>query len=227
MSTSPIIQPNAASAAAAAAAASVAAHKTASTLGINDFLKLMTTQLKNQDPMKPLDGTEMVAQLAQFGTVSGVQQMNTTLSTLSDSLRASQALSGATMVGHEIVAQSGTASFDGTNGIVGGVDVPSGASSVSLTISDAAGQVLRHITVGTMAGQQAFRWDGKTDSGVQAAAGSYTLTATANVGGATQGLTTAVAARVSSVSLDSSGTGLTLNTPELGAVALNQVQQII
>jgi flagellar basal-body rod modification protein FlgD len=225
MSTSPIIQPNAASA--AAAAASVAAHKTASTLGINDFLKLMTTQLKNQDPMKPLDGTEMVAQLAQFGTVSGVQQMNTTLSTLSDSLRASQALSGATMVGHEIVAQSGTASFDGTNGIVGGVDVPSGASSVSLTISDAAGQVLRHITVGTMAGQQAFRWDGKTDSGVQAAAGSYTLTATANVGGATQGLTTAVAARVSSVSLDSSGTGLTLNTPELGAVALNQVQQII
>jgi flagellar basal-body rod modification protein FlgD len=227
MSTSPITQPNVASAAAASAAATAAVHKTASTLGINDFLKLMTTQLKNQDPMKPLDGTEMVAQLAQFGTVSGVQQMNSTLATLSDSLRSSQALSGATMVGHEIIAQSGTASFDGSNGIVGGVDVPGGASSVSLTINDASGQVIRHLTVATASGQQAFRWDGKNDSGATVAAGSYTLKATANVGGATQGLTTEVAARVTSVSLDSNGTGLTLNTPELGAVALSQVQQII
>jgi flagellar basal-body rod modification protein FlgD len=227
MSTSPIIQPSVASAAAAKAAATSAVNKTASTLGINDFLTLMTTQLKNQDPMKPLDGTEMVAQLAQFGTVSGVQQMNATLGTLSDSLRASQALSGATMVGHEIIAQSGTASFDGTNGIVGGVDVPSGASSVTMTINDASGQVVRHLTVPTTAGQQAFRWDGKNDAGTVVAAGSYTLAATANVGGATQGLTTEVAARVTSVSLDSSGTGLTLNTPELGAIALSQVQQII
>jgi flagellar basal-body rod modification protein FlgD len=169
----------------------------------------------------------MVAQLAQFGTVSGVQQMNTTLGTLSDSLRASQALSGASMVGHEIVAQSGTASFDGTQGIVGGVDVPSGASSVALTLSDASGQVIRHITVGTGAGQQAFSWDGKTDGGAQAAAGTYKLAATANVGGHTQALTTSVAARVQSVSLDSSGTNLTLNTSELGGVPLASVQQII
>jgi len=227
MSTSPVSQPSVASAAAATAAATASAHKTASTLGINDFLTLMTTQLKNQDPMKPLDGTEMVAQLAQFGTVSGVQQMNSTLGTLSDSLRASQALSGATMVGHEIVAQSATASYLGTQNLIGGVDVPSGASSVTLTISDAAGQVLRHINVPTGAGQQGFSWDGKTDSGAQAGAGTYKLTATANVGGQTQGLTTSVAARVQSVSLDKSGTSLTLNTPELGGIALAQVQQII
>jgi flagellar basal-body rod modification protein FlgD len=131
------------------------------------------------------------------------------------------------MVGHEIIAQSGTASFDGSTAIVGGVDVPAGASSATLTISDATGQVVRHVMVPTAAGQQVFKWDGKNDAGAQVGAGSYTLTATANVGGATQGLTTAVAARVTSVSLDSSGTGLTLNTQELGAVALNQVQQII
>jgi flagellar basal-body rod modification protein FlgD len=227
MSTSTVNQATFSSAAATAAAAKSTVNKTANGLNVSDFLTLMTTQLKNQDPFKPLDGTEMVAQLAQFGTVSGVQQMNTTLGTLSDSLRASQALSGATMVGHEIIAQSGTASFDGSTAIVGGVDVPAGASSATLTISDATGQVVRHVMVPTAAGQQVFKWDGKNDAGAQVGAGSYTLTATANVGGATQGLTTAVAARVTSVSLDSSGTGLTLNTQELGAVALNQVQQII
>jgi flagellar basal-body rod modification protein FlgD len=224
MSTSPV---NGSAANSAIAAAKGTVNKTANGLNVSDFLTLMTTQLKNQDPFKPLDGTEMVAQLAQFGTVSGVQQMNTTLGTLSDSLRSSQALSGATMVGHEIIAQSGTASFDGSTAIVGGVDVPAGASSATLTISDATGQVVRHVMVPTAAGQQVFKWDGKNDAGLQVGAGSYTLTATANVGGATQGLTTAVAARVTSVSLDSSGTGLTLNTQELGAVALNQVQQII
>jgi flagellar basal-body rod modification protein FlgD len=224
MSTSPV---NGSTANSAITAAKSTVNKTANGLNVSDFLTLMTTQLKNQDPFKPLDGTEMVAQLAQFGTVSGVQQMNATLGTLSDSLRASQALSGATMVGHEIIAQSGNASFDGTNAIVGGVDVPSGASSATLTISDASGQVVRHVTVPTAAGQQVFKWDGKNDAGTLVGAGTYTLKATANVGGATQGLTTEVAARVSSVSLDSSGTGLTLNTQELGAVALSQVQQII
>lgn len=224
MSTSPV---NGSTANSAITAAKSTVNKTANGLNVSDFLTLMTTQLKNQDPFKPLDGTEMVAQLAQFGTVSGVQQMNATLGTLSDSLRASQALSGATMVGHEIIAQSGTAAFDGSTAIVGGVDVPAGASSATLAISDASGQVVRHVTVPTAAGQQVFKWDGKNDAGATVGAGSYTLTATANVGGATQGLTTEVAARVTSVSLDSSGTGLTLNTPELGAVALSQVQQII
>ncbi|MFM2289041.1 MAG: hypothetical protein RL684_2184, partial [Pseudomonadota bacterium] len=163
----------------------------------------------------------------QFGTVSGVQQLNTTLGTLSDSLRSSQALSGATMVGHEIVAQSDTATYAGTGTLIGGVDVPNGASSVTLTINDAAGQVVRHLTVPTASGQQGFKWDGKTDGGAQSAAGSYSLKAVANVGGTVQALTTSVAAQVQSVSLDSTGTSITLNTPELGGVALAKVQQII
>ena len=223
MSTSAV---NSASAA-AAAGASATTHKTASTLGVQDFLTLMTSQLKNQDPTKPMDSTAMVAQLAQFGTVSGVNQMNTTLGALSDSLRSSQALSGATMVGHNIVAQADTANYAGTGTLIGGVDVPSGAASVTLTINDAAGQVVRHLTVPAASGQQGFKWDGKTDGGVQSGPGTYTLKAVANVGGKTQALTTSVAAQVQSVSLDSSGTNLTLNTPELGGVALAKVQQII
>jgi flagellar basal-body rod modification protein FlgD len=223
-STDPIAQ-SAGTAATGTAAAS--ARKSATTLGVADFLTLMTTQLKNQDPFKPLDGTEMVAQLAQFGTVSGVQQMNTTLGTLSDSLRTSQALSGATMVGHEIIAPASSAIYNGQQSLIGALQVPEGTSSVTATITDSSGQVVRHISVPAGSGQQGFAWDGSTDSGGRAAPGSYAIAAIASVGGSNQALATSVAARVTSVSIDSSGTALTLNTPELGAVALGKVQQII
>ncbi len=221
--TNPITQNPAVS---AAAAATSAAHKTASSLGVSDFLTLMTTQLKNQDPFKPLDGTEMVSQLAQFGTVSGVQQMNVTLGALSDSLRSSQALSGASMVGHEILAPAIAANYYGKP-LGGAVQVAAGASSVMMTITDSSGQVVRHLNITTASGQQPFSWDGLTDSGSQAANGNYKMEAVANVGGASVALPIAVAARVGSVSLDKAGTGLTLNTAELGAVALGDVQQII
>ena len=122
----------------------VSTRKSANTLGIGDFLTLMTTQLRNQDPFKPLDGTEMVSQLAQFGTVSGVQSMNTTLGTLSESLRSSQALSGATMVGHEIIAPASSAHYNAGQPLVGTIQVPTGASTVTVTISDSSGQVVRH-----------------------------------------------------------------------------------
>jgi flagellar basal-body rod modification protein FlgD len=220
--TDPVSQSNASAAASAAAST----RKSASSLGVADFLTLMTTQLKNQDPFKPLDGTEMVAQLAQFGTVSGVQQMNTTLGTLSDSLRSSQALSGSTMVGHEIIAPASSATYNGQSGLVGAVQVPDGASSVTATITDSSGQVIRHISVPAGSGQQGFAWDGKTDGGTQAAAGTYAIAAIANTGGSGVSLPVSMAARVTSVSLDATGTGLTLNTPELGAVALSKVTQI-
>lgn len=211
----------------AVAAAAASAHKTASTLGVSDFMTLMTTQLKNQDPFKPLDGTEMVAQLAQFGTVSGVQQMNATLAALSASLRSSQALSGATMVGHEILAPASAASYDGKQPLVGAVQLPAGAIGVTVTITDGSGQVVRHLNVAAGSGQQPFSWDGRTDSGAQANAANYKIAAIANVGGASVALPMAVVARVGSVSIDSTGTALTLNTAELGAVALGDVQQII
>jgi flagellar basal-body rod modification protein FlgD len=218
--TNPITQSS------SAASAAAAANKGPSSLGVSDFLTLMTTQLKNQDPFKPLDGTEMVSQLAQFGTVSGVQQMNSTLGALSESLRSSQALSGASMVGHEILAPATTANYYG-QALGGAVQVADGASSVSMTITDASGQVVRHLNIATASGQQPFSWDGLTDSGSQAAKGNYKIQAVANVGGASVALPVAVAARVGSVSLDKAGTGLTLNTMELGAVALGDVQQII
>ncbi|MCC7462548.1 MAG: flagellar hook assembly protein FlgD [Gammaproteobacteria bacterium] len=207
--------------------AAATARKSATSLDINDFLTLMSTQLNNQDPLKPLDSTAFVAQLAQFGTVSGIQSMQASLATLTQSLRASQALSGATLVGHAILAPGEQVSYSGATGLYGAVQVPAGASSVAVNVYDASGQLVRHLNVPAAAGQQPFAWDGNADNGAALPAGRYRFEALANVGGTGQSLQPQLYATVGSVSIGSDGTSLTLNTSELGPVALGRVTQIL
>jgi flagellar basal-body rod modification protein FlgD len=215
-----------AAAAAGIAAAPTAKHKTANDLNVSDFLTLMTSQLQNQDPLKPLDSTAFVAQLAQFGTVSGVQGMQTSLSALSTALQSSQMLTGASLVGHSILASASSAQYSGGS-INGQLKVPEGTTKVTLTISDSSGQAVRHIALDPAAGDQAFIWDGRSDSGAQLPAGQYTLQAISTTGQANQSLETLLDGTVRSVSLDASGAGLTVNTAELGAIGLGNVREII
>ncbi len=203
------------------------ARKSATSLDIDDFLTLMSTQLNNQDPLKPLDSTAFVAQLAQFGTVSGIQSMQASLATLADSLRASQALSGATLVGHGILAPGEQASLATGTELYGAVQVPQGASHVAVHVYDAGGQLVRHLGVPAIAGQQSFAWDGLADNGAALPSGTYTFKAVASVGGAGESLQPLLYATVGSVSIGSDGTTLTLNTRELGPVALGSVVQVI
>lgn len=215
-----------AAAAAGIASAPTTKHKTANDLDISDFLTLMTSQLQNQDPMKPLDSTAFVAQLAQFGTVSGVQSMQTSLSALSTALQSSQMLTGASLVGHSILASASTAQYGGGS-IKGQVTVPEGATRVTLTISDASGQAVRRIAVDPTAGDREFTWDGKSDGGAQLPAGQYKIEVISTSGSTNESLPTYLDGTVRSVSLDASGTGLTVNTAELGAIGLGSVREII
>jgi len=212
---------------AAAAATATTTRKSATSLDINDFLTLMSTQLNNQDPLKPLDSSAFVAQLAQFGTVSGIQSMQASLATLTESLRASQALSGATLVGHAILAPAETGSYTAGTDLYGVVEVPAGANNVAVNVYDNAGQLVRHLSVPATAGQQQFAWDGLADNGAALPGGDYTFRAVASVGGAGQSLQPLLYATVGSVSIGRDGASLTLNTRELGAVALGSVAQII
>jgi flagellar basal-body rod modification protein FlgD len=212
--------------AAQAQAAAEAQQKKDQTLGIDAFLTLMTAQMKNQDPMKPLEGTEFISQLAQFGTVTGVQQMGGSLETLASSLRATQTLNGATMIGRDILASAD--SFDHTQGgTVGGqIDVPAGTTSLQLRITDSSGAVVREIQMETAEGTQNFTWDGLRSDGTQADSDTYDIEAVATVRGQTGSLEVMMSGRVSSVSLDASGTNLTLNTPTLGAVSMADVRRV-
>ena len=215
---------NGASSAASTTAASGAKKK--EQLGQAEFLELMIAQLRNQDPFKAMDPSQFLGQLAQFGTVTGIQEMQTAFATLSESMRSSQVLEGATMVGREVLVASEDVALAETGAVDGAIDVPTGASSVQINILDSAGQLVRRMTAPNAAGLTDFSWDGLTDTGVRAQPGEYSVEAIANVGGKATSLETLLESRVGSVTIDASR-GLTLNTTTLGARTLSEVRRVM
>jgi len=210
-----------------AALAAAQAKKSANDLGIDEFLTLMTTQLKNQDPMKPLEGTEFVAQLAQFGAVSGIQEMQGSMETLAQSLRSTQAVNGTSLVGHDILANASSVRFTQGTSVNGEFTIPEGASAMQVRITDSSGVIVRDITLAPTAGQTGFTWDGLRSDGTEAESGDYSIEAIASVGGSSSSLNLMLAGRVSSVTIDGTGAGLTLNTPGLGIVSMSDVRRIM
>ncbi|HXN11394.1 MAG TPA: flagellar hook capping FlgD N-terminal domain-containing protein [Steroidobacteraceae bacterium] len=195
-------------------------------LTMNNFLTLMTAQLKNQDPLSPTDSNQFLAQLSELSTVQGISQMNTTMTNLSTSLMSSQALASASLVGKSVLTAGSAASYTAGGTLSGAVQVPGGASSVTLTITNAAGAIVDQMQVPPGSGLQGFSWNGSALNGTALPSGDYGVTATAVVGGQTQAAPTLLNGTVQSVSLATSSSGVMLNTAELGPVALTAVQQI-
>jgi flagellar basal-body rod modification protein FlgD len=195
-------------------------------LTMNDFLTLMTAQLQNQDPLNPADSNQFLSQLSELSTVEGISQMNTSMTALSTSLMSSQALASASLVGQSVLTAATSATYTSGSTLSGAVQVPSGASSVTLNITNSGGSLVDQIAVSPTAGLQTFSWNGTASNGSAAPSGTYSIAATAAVGATNTAATTLVDGTVQSVSLGTSGTSVTLNTPELGAVSLGSVQQI-
>jgi flagellar basal-body rod modification protein FlgD len=202
--------------------ATQAARKTQ--LGQADFLRLMTEQLKNQDPLKPLQGAEFLGQLAQFSTVQGIENMQSALGAVASVMESDQTLRAAALVGHDALVEASTLDIQAGAGVKGEV-VATTAGPVQLDIVDASGQVVRRMSVqAKAAGAVPYAWDGKTTAGAAAPAGRYTVRATAGTGSDAQSLAVRVAARVDSVSIEP--TGLTLNLAGLGSHPLSAVRRI-
>lgn len=208
----------------AAAAASSAATQT---LGENDFLTMMMAQLKNQDPLNPMDNTAFVAQLAQFSQVSGIQNLNTTMTSLSQNMTSNQALQASSLIGKQVYVPTSTAVYGGTGSLSGQITVPQATSAVNVAISDSNGNVVKNMTLGSQAaGTTPFTWDGTDNLGNQVSAGNYTVAVTAPIAGKSTQLATTLPANVNSVSFTGSGGAVQLNLQGLGTVALTSVQQI-
>jgi flagellar basal-body rod modification protein FlgD len=195
-------------------------------LGQAEFLELMIAQLKNQDPFKAMDPSQFLGQLAQFGTVSGIQEMQSAFATLSDSMRASQVLDGATMVGRDVLVAADGVTLPAEGSIRGAIDVPAETAQVQIKVTDASGQLVRTMTLPDGEGLVEFEWNGIKDDGSRAAAGEYGVEAVANVGGEIYSLEMLMSSRVSSVTIDAAR-GLTLNTTTLGARALSDVRRVM
>lgn len=205
---------------------SSASNATQQALGQNDFLNMMITQLKSQDPLNPMDNSAFVAQLAQFSQVQGIQNMNTSMQSLSSNLTSNQALQASSLIGKKVYVNTSSAIYDGSGSFQGLVSVPQSASNLSLTISDSHGTVLRHIDLGSQAaGETNFQWNGLDDQGQALPAGTYKISAQASIGGSNTQLTTALPANVNTVSF-SAGGPVELNLQGLGSFALTDVQQI-
>jgi flagellar basal-body rod modification protein FlgD len=195
-------------------------------LGQAEFLELMIAQLKNQDPFKAMDPSQFLGQLAQFGTVSGIQDMQAAFGTLSDAMRSSQVLDGATMVGREVLLPSDEVTLPAEGSVRGALDVPTGTTALQVNIRDVNGTLVRRMTLPTTAGLNDFTWDGIADNGTRAPAGAYSLEAVANVAGKSGSLEMLLASRVNSVTIDAQ-TGLTLNTSNLGSRSLSDVRRVM
>ncbi|MEO6078244.1 MAG: flagellar hook assembly protein FlgD [Steroidobacteraceae bacterium] len=195
-------------------------------LGQAQFMQLMIAQLRNQDPTKPMDPSEFLGQLAQFGTVSGIQDMQKSLTTLSDALRSSQLLGGTSLVGRSVLATADTAMLGATGSINGAIDIPESTTAAVLVVTDASGQLIRRLPLSTQQGMTEFQWDGTDETGQRVPAGNYTIAAIASVGGADQQLETQLASRVGSVTLDPATNNLTVNT-DIGPIPLSRVRRVM
>jgi flagellar basal-body rod modification protein FlgD len=188
------------------------------------FLKLLVTQMRNQDPLNPMDNAQVTTQLAQISTVSGIDKLNSTVAGLSSSLLAAQSVQAGSLVGHGVLAP-GNSMLLGQNGTIGGVSLAGPADQVTVTIRGSGGQLVKTLSLGPQqAGVHTFQWNGTTDAGAQAAAGAYTFEINAIQAGKQVSADALGFGQVSSVSLG--GDQLQLNTLELGPVALGQVKQI-
>lgn len=197
-----------------------------SQLGLQDFMNLLITELTHQDPTKPMENTELATQISQFATVTGIDDLNTSFDDFAGTMLSDQAIRAASLVGHEVMVESYLGVLPSGGSLTGGVFLPSDGNNVKVQISDQSGALVREISLGQQQGGVAqFSWDGFTDTGDYADPGQYTLTATATIDEADQGLSTMIYANVDSVSIGNSS-GPLVNLEGLGLVSLDDVLEI-
>ncbi len=203
------------------------AKKASDQLGQSEFLKLMTTQLENQDPFDPMESGAFLGQLAQFATVSGIGDLQTAFGGLAQSLQSGQALQAAALVDRQVMVPADMALMDPEQGQWGAVEVPASMSEVEVGVYDQSGVLVQKLSLGPRgSGLNEFRWDGRTDAGAVAPPGIYEFRAQGQGVGRTEALDVFLAARVESVSLGNRDGSLTLQVEGLGEIDFSKVRRI-
>ena len=203
------------------------ANKPQKELGQSDFLRLLTVQLANQDPLSPLDNSQFIAQMAQFSSVESLGNLQTSFERLSDTLTSNQALQASSLVGRQVLVPSDVGFLPEEGSLKGAIDVPVPADDVKVTVRNESGDVVREIDLGSLeAGVGEFEWDGKDAAGNRLESGQYSVKIEGKVGGNIQTLSPGVYGQVESVNLGQGFGELILNVAGLGGVPLSQVREI-
>ncbi len=190
------------------------------------FLELMIAQFRNQDPFSPMENGEFLGQLAQFGTVSGIEDLQKSLGTLANSLYSDQALQASGLIDREVLVARDVGPLRSDRALRGAVELPLSTGSLEVRVIDANGELVRRLDLGLQErGLVRFAWDGRDESGQQMPVGNYHLEAFAGQAGVREQVPVLVESRVESVTLGNSG-GVLLNLEGLGELALGEVRRI-
>ena len=194
-----------------------------SSLGQEDFLKLMTTQLQNQDPFAPMENGEFIAQMAQFSTVTGITEMGETLKGLANKLDEFRIATASDLLGNSVLVPGNTVRPNKNGEIHGIIDLPSASSETSVSFFDQSGEIVHSIDLGAQGrGLVGFEWlnipkeiiDKDTPLKVEA----YI-----NSGKGSQSLAPSVFSEVVAASLDTKGQGVTIDVKDFGEMAAEDV----
>jgi flagellar basal-body rod modification protein FlgD len=191
----------------------------------NRFLSMLVAQMKNQDPLNPLDNAQVTSQMAQLSTVQGISDLNKSMQALADSLGAGQLAQAANLIGHGVLVPGNSVGPGAGHNLVG-MSLPSSADQVIVTIQNGAGQTVRTMNLGAQSyGDHLFSWDGVTDNGSQAADGAYQFSISAVQGGKAMDAQALSAGQVQGVLRN--GADIQLQVDNVGAVNYADVRQIL
>jgi len=197
-------------------------------LGQEDFLTLMITQFKNQDPFEPMDNGEFLGQLAQFSTVNGIESLNDSFAGLSGSVQDNQALQAAGLVGRSVLAVTDVGYLSDGATLKGGIELESSASNVQIDITDETGALVQRLNLGQQPpGLVKFSWDGIGADGNRADTGQYKVSARVVRGANIESAATVIESQIESITLGQFGGGMSLNLSGGQSMPLGQVYQII
>jgi len=193
------------------AAAALASAAPSSADSEQRFLKLLVTQLNNQDPLNPLDNAQLTSQLAQMSTVSGIEKLNSAFQSLLAQSGSAQVLQAASLIGRSVLVPGQDLGLAKGAAVPFAVDMAAAAESVKVNITNSAGDVVRSFDLGGLPqGVKTLSWDGKADSGVPLADGVYKLNVAAIGAGASVNAVALTYANVVSVAQGPNGAALDL-----------------
>ncbi|WP_144111469.1 flagellar hook assembly protein FlgD [Paraburkholderia sp. BCC1886] len=204
---------------ASASGSSSATSSTSSTSGTSasdlqsTFLALLVAQMKNQDPTNPMDSSQMTSQLAEINTVSGISQLNTTLSSLATQLSSGQQSQAALLIGSTVLAPGSSISVASGKASSFGVQLANSVSDLQVVVKNSAGSIVNTLDLGAQsAGTVPVGWTPTDSAGNTLPDGTYTISAVGTINGQQATATTLAGATVQSVVMQSSGTpGLVLS----------------
>ncbi len=188
------------------------------------FMKLLVTQMQNQDPLNPMDNAQVTSQLAQLSTVTGIDKLNASVNAMSANYMSSQNLQAANMIGHGVIAPGNLIGLKDGKALFG-LELTQNADSAEMVIKDQAGATIRKMSLGVLpSGVNTMIWDGKTDSGAMAPNGTYSFSVSANSGENKLDVTNLSFGIVSSIT--TSPQGAKLSVADIGDISMSDVRQI-